>query len=33
MYFEALWAMTDDMPPVAFVLAAEEMDFYSIFNE
>jgi amino acid transporter len=32
-YYEALLEKTSDMPPVAFVLAAEEMDFYSIFNE
>ena len=32
-YYEALLQKTKDLPPTAFVLAAEEMDFYSIFND
>ncbi|MCK5850197.1 MAG: amino acid permease [Kiritimatiellae bacterium] len=32
-YYEDLLARTNDLPPAAFVLAAEEMDFYAIFDE
>ncbi|MFC1498323.1 Na-K-Cl cotransporter [Verrucomicrobiota bacterium] len=32
-YYESLLAHTEGLPPAALVLAAEEMDFYAIFQE